>query len=106
MSERVSMSRLFSSACSGDMYSSVPIKLPDLGVDALLGQPRAGRLGHAEVDHLRHRPAVVQADQDVGRLQVAVDDALLVGVLHRLADGNEQLEPLPGRRAWPRRSTW
>ena len=29
---------------------------------------------------------VVQRHQDVGRLEVAVDDALLVGVLHRLAD--------------------
>ena len=33
-------------------------------------------------------------DQDVGRLQVAVDDALLVGVLDRLADLDEQSEPL------------
>ena len=32
-------------------------------------------------------------DQDVGGLQVAVDDPLLVGVLHRLADRHEQLEP-------------
>jgi hypothetical protein len=32
-------------------------------------------------DHLRHRPAVVEADEHVGRLQVAVDDPLLVGVL-------------------------
>ena len=28
-----------------------------------------------------------------------MDDALLVGVLDRLADGDEQLQPLPGREA-------
>ena len=31
------------------------------------------------------------------RLEVAVDDAFLVGVLHRLADRDEQLQPLAGR---------
>ena len=44
------------------------------------------RLGHAEVDDLRHRHAVVQRDEDVRRLEVAVDDAFLMRVLHRLAD--------------------
>ena len=34
-------------------------------------------------------------DQDVAGLEVAVDDGLLVGVLHALADLDEQLEPLP-----------
>ena len=68
----------------------------DLGVDAPIGQPRAGGLGDAEVDHLGHRPAVVEGDQDVRRLQVAVDHALLVGVLHRLADRHEQRQPLAG----------
>ena len=62
-----------------------------------IGQPRAGRLGDAEVDHLGHRLAVVEGDQDVRRLQVAVDDALLVGVLHGLADRDEELEPLARR---------
>ena len=40
--------------------------------------------------------AVDQRDQDVGGLEVAVDDPLLVGVLHGVADRDEQLEPLPG----------
>jgi hypothetical protein len=56
----------------------------------------SGGLGDAEVDHLRHRPAVVEGGQDVRRLEVAVDDPLLVGVLHRLAHGDEQFQPLPG----------
>ena len=49
--------------------------------------------------------AVVQRDQDVGRLEVAVDDPLLVGVLHRLADRDEQLQPLARSRAGLGRST-
>ena len=40
--------------------------------------------------------AVVSVDQDVRRLEVAVDDPLLMGVLHRLADRDEQLQPLAG----------
>ena len=33
-------------------------------------------------------------DQDVRRLQVAMDDALLMGMLHGVADLDEQLEAL------------
>ena len=57
----------------------------------------AGRLGDAEVDHLGRRPAVDERDQHVRRLDVAVDDPLLVGVLDRPADRDEQLQPLAGR---------
>ena len=77
------------------MYSSVPTTAPKPVTSVLLGQLLPGRLGHAEVDHLRHRLAVVQGDQHVGRLEVAVDDALLMGVLDRLADRDEQFQPLP-----------
>jgi hypothetical protein len=69
------------------MYSGVPTKWPRLGEDGCSVEPLApGRLGDAEVDDLGHRLAVLLGDEDVGRLEVAVDDALLVGVLHRLAD--------------------
>jgi hypothetical protein len=67
----------------------------DLGIDAVLAQPLTGRLGDAEVDHLRHRLAVVEGDEHVGRFQVPVDDSFLVRVLHRLADRDEQLEARP-----------
>ena len=53
-------------------------------------------LGDAEVDHLGHRHAVVQRHEDVRRLDVPVDDPLLVRVLNRLTDLDEQIEPLLG----------
>ena len=65
-------------------------------VNGALGQGGAGGLGHAEVDHLGHRLIVVESDQDVGGLDVAVDDALLVRVLDGLADGDEQPQVLSG----------
>ena len=70
---------------------------PEAGDQRLVGQLLPGRLGHAEVDDLRHRLAVIEGDQHVGGLEVAVDDALLMRVLHRLADRDEQFQPLPRR---------
>ena len=56
-------------------------------------------LGQAEVDDLGDGLAVVEADEDVRGLQVAVDDALLMGVLDGLANRDEELEPLLDREA-------
>ena len=39
----------------------------------------------------------MRGDQDVGGLEVAVDDPLAVGVLDRLADREEQFQPVAGR---------
>ena len=63
------------------------------------------RLGDAEVNHLGHRLAVVQRDQDVRGLEVAMDDALLMRVLHGLADLDEQVQPLARVRAGSGRSS-
>ena len=57
----VDIQRRSTSACSGLMYSGVPIIWPMLGEERLLGQPLLGRLGDAEVDDLGHRLAVVHA---------------------------------------------
>ena len=55
--------------------------------EGLVGQALAGGgLGDAEINHLGHRHAVVQRDQDVRGLDVAVDDALLVRVLDGVAN--------------------
>ena len=75
------------------------------GEERLLGEPLVGGLGDAEVDDLGHGLAVVQRDQDVGRLDVAVDDSLLVGVLDGVADLDEQLQPLAGCSAGSGRSS-
>jgi hypothetical protein len=49
-------------------------------------------LGDPEVDHLHHRPIIVQRHQYVRRLDVAVDDSLLMGVLQtRCAAPHERL---------------
>ena len=89
------MSSWLSWACSGDMYSGVPtiapkpvIRLASVSCwPVALATPKSITFGTGAV--------VVEGDQHVGRLDVAVDDALLVGVLNRLADRDEQLQPLP-----------
>ena len=64
-------------------------------VKSVLSVSRCSRgFGDAEIDHLRHRHAVVERDQDVGGLDVAMNDALLMRVLNGVADLDEQLEPL------------
>jgi hypothetical protein len=66
-----------------------------LRVNRRVRQPAFGRLGDAEVDHLRHRHPVVQRNENVRRLDVAMDDPLLVRVLDGLANLDEQIEPFP-----------
>ena len=67
-----------------------PDELVQLRVNRRVHEPAFGRLGDAEVDHLRHRHAVVQRHKNVRRLDVAVNDALLVRVLNRLAHLDEE----------------
>ena len=105
MSLRVSMSSWLNSACSGLMYSSVPIIWPN-SVNIVrsvsfcavaLATPKSITLGTGS--------AVVLGHQDVRRLEVAVDDALLMGMLDGLADRHEQFQPLAERQLLCRRST-
>ena len=56
-------------------------------------------LGHAKVDHLGHRPTVVLGDQHIRRLDIAVDDALLMSVLDGMADRQEQFQSFAGIQA-------
>jgi hypothetical protein len=51
--------------------------------------------GNAKVDHLWHGHSVVDADQDVRRLDVPMNDAFLMGVLDGMADLDKEFEPLP-----------
>ena len=66
-------------------------------VQRLLGQLLARGFGDAKVDDHGYRPNVIHFDQDVARLEIAMDDAFLMCVLYALADGDEQRQPLAGR---------
>ncbi len=55
-------------------------------------------LGDAEVDDAHHRAAVHQRDQEVGGLEVTVQDPALVGVVDAGADLAHQGHPLAQRR--------
>ena len=87
------------------MYSSVPTTGPKPVYSVCsvscwpvaLATPKSITLGTGLPSYMR--------DQDVGRLEVAVNDALLMGVLDRLADRHEQLQPLLGASSGVRRST-
>ena len=68
--------------------------LRELRVDRAVGELLVDRLGDAEVDDLGHRLAVVRRHQHIRRLDVAVDDSLLMRVLDGLTNGDEQVQPL------------
>ena len=88
MSVRVSISIDVGSACSGDMYVGVPTMAP---VSPRLWSVKSNSVALATPKSisLRRRPAVDLGHHHIARLQVAVDDPFLVGVLHGVADGDE-----------------
>ena len=59
--------------CSGDMYAGVPTNSPVMVMPGCFQHPRQAEVVDAQ-------PAVGR-EQQVGRLDVAVDDAVLVGVI-------------------------
>ena len=65
-----------------------PDHLADFGAGGRV-QVRVGGPGHAEVEDFGLARFV---HQDVGRLEVAVDDAVLVRVLHSVADAGREVE--------------
>ena len=94
MSARVSMSSALKLACSGAMYSGVPATLPK-AVNRLCSVSRSPLVALARPKSITLGTGLSSCDldQDVGGLEVAVDDPLLVRVLHRRADLAEQGEP-------------
>ena len=94
MSLRVSMSARVERGLLGAHVLQRADELAVLRERRPLGQRLPGRLGHAEVDDLGDRLVVVAGHQHVRRLQIAMDDPLLVRVLHRVADRDEELQPL------------
>ena len=98
MSVRVSTSSGDISACSGLMYSGVPMKVPNCGKLGAVCQGLGDGLGDAEVDNPQHRPFVGLCDQHVGGLQIPVDDPLLVRVLDAFTELDEEFQPRPHRQ--------
>jgi hypothetical protein len=72
--------------------------LREVGEQRPLGELLVHGLGDPEVDHLRYRHPVVRRHEHVGRPDVAVDDPLLVRVLHGPADVDEQFQPPADRQ--------
>ena len=70
------------------------MRCADLREDGDVGGCWTSGFGNAEVDDFRNGAAVLHADQDVGRLQIAVDHTFLVRVLHGVTDIDEQLDAL------------
>ena len=81
--------------CSGLAYSGVRMR-SSVDVSSRAAAPSPDDLGDPEVEQRRH---ALGRDEDVAGLQVAVDDEVLVGVLHRGADLAEEPQPVPDREA-------
>jgi len=65
-----------------------------LRVNCRVAQPSFDRFSDSKVDHLRHRHAVVQGDENVRWFEVAMNDALLMRMLDGVANLCEQFQPL------------
>ena len=89
---------MLASACSGLRYSGSRPGSPASVEEVLSVGFRPHRLGHAEIENLGRRLILVAGHQHVRGFEIAVKETLLMGVLHGLADGNEQLQPLPWRQ--------
>jgi hypothetical protein len=89
---RASISSGDSCACSGLNVLGRAEQVADARVGVRVIGRCGRRLGDSEVDDLRNRAPVDLRDQDVRRLEVAVDHAAQVRVLHARADLAEQRE--------------
>ena len=96
MSARASSERS-PTACSGAMYSGVPLTVMSLGQRG--GARVLGQLDQPEVEHLGDVGlAAPHRDEHVGGLQVAVDQAQAVRLGQPRADLAEQVDDPPGRQ--------
>src|SRR5207247_9711149 len=66
----------------------------ELGEKSFIGKALLGGFGNAEVNDFGHRQTVVKSDQQVGRLDVEMDDPFLMRMLNSLACLREELQPL------------
>src|SRR5262249_43680551 len=68
--------------------------LTELGKHGPLGELLSRGFGDAEVDDFGDWLAVVLGHEDIRRLDVAMDDAFLMGVLDGMTDSTNELQPL------------
>ena len=68
--------------------------LANLREECVFGKLLVGCFGNTEINNLRHWTIVIERNQYIGRLEITVDDPLLVSVLHRVTYGNEQTQAL------------
>ena len=100
---RTAASMLRPSICSGDMYGTVPkhdalARASDgLGVDSAPAAP-SGSVDFREPE-VEHFDAAVGRHHHVGRLQIAVDDALVMRGGERIGERPGQVEQLRDRHA-------
>ena len=69
-------------------------KLALFGVEGPVRQRLRDGLGNPEINNLQDRLFTLHRDQNVGRLNVTVNDALLMGVLHAFTCLQKQLQTL------------
>ena len=91
-------------ACSGLMYTGVPITWPSSVRNGLRVPVVGAGLRDTEVDDLRQRAALAFRDEDVRWLQVADDPALMGAVPRRRAPGRARIglecSGTCGRSSW------
>jgi len=73
-------------------------ELLQLGVNREISQTPFGCLCDAEVDYLWNGHAIVQRDEDVRGLEVAMNDAFLMRVLHGVANLDHEFETFAQRK--------
>src|SRR5262249_43392313 len=71
-------------------------ELVQLRIYGEVGEAAFGGFGDAKIDYFRHGHSVMESDQDIGRLDIAMNDAFLVGVLDGLTNLCEKIEALAG----------
>jgi hypothetical protein len=72
--------------------------LANQGEQRLVRKIQARRLGDPKIDDPRHRPAVDLDHQNIGRLEIPMNDRVLVGMLDPLARLEEYLDPFADRQ--------
>jgi len=77
------------------MYKTASDPLVETCLERVLAQSLVARLGHALIDHLDHRLAVLDCHHNVGRFDVALYDAFLMACCPAMADRQESVRDAP-----------